>query len=105
MQSAQLAFAAERFRLARGRWPESLAELAPEFITAVPEDPYASAMFRLRRTESGIIIYSVGPDGVHHEGRLIRTPRYRGEGDIGFQLWDPERRGREPLPPAGTPGG
>ena len=49
---ARVAVAAERFRLASGRWPESLAELAPAYIDAIPGDLYDGGPLRLRRSQS-----------------------------------------------------
>jgi hypothetical protein len=104
LQAGVLALAAERFRLEQGRWPQTVAELAPAYIAAAPVDPYGGNTFRLRRLPDGIVIYSIGPDGVDNRGEIIRSQRGRWEGDIGVQLWDPQNRGRLPLPPAGEPG-
>ena len=40
MESARLALAALRFRAARGRLPETLAELVPDFVEGMLVDPY-----------------------------------------------------------------
>ena len=59
----RLACALERFRLARGTYPEALAELAPEFIPAVPAEIVNGEPYRYRRTEDGsFVLYSVGTD-------------------------------------------
>lgn len=85
--------AAERHRLATGRWPESLASLAPAFIDAVPKDPYTGEPLRYRKTSDGILIYAVGADLVDNGGTLAALPKDIDAGtDIGFRLWNPERR-------------
>jgi hypothetical protein len=86
--------AAERHRLVTGRWPESLANLAPTFIEAVPTDPYTGEPLRYRKTGDGILIYAVGADLVDNGGTLAALPKdFDDKGtDIGFRLWNPDRR-------------
>jgi hypothetical protein len=100
LDAAEAAVAAERFRLAHGRWPDALAELTPTYLAKLPRDPFSNAPLLLRRLEDGIVIYSVGTDGTDNGGRVIRNQFYRGDGDIGFQLWDSRLRGQRPLPSA-----
>lgn len=57
------ALACERFRRTNERWPQSLAELSPKFLTKIPLDPCTGAPLLLRPTQDGIVIHSVGPDG------------------------------------------
>jgi len=66
---AATAFAVERFRLAKGRLPNSLAELAPQFLDAIPTDPFDGQSLRYRLLARGYIIYSVGADGQDDGGR------------------------------------
>ena len=89
--------AAERFRRDKGRWPESLAELVPAWLEAVPIDPFDGEPLRFRAAVDGVVVYSVGPDGT-----LDGTSRDAGEPapqDIGpaheFRLWNVEQR-RQP---------
>jgi hypothetical protein len=86
--------AAERHRLATGRWPESLASLAPAFIEAVPTDPYTGEPLRYRRIDDGILIYAVGADLVDNGGTLAALPKDIDDAgtDIGFRLRNPDRR-------------
>src|SRR5262249_3650034 len=51
--------AVERYRLARGRWPASLPDVAPEFLKGVPVDPYDGRPLRYRALEDGVVVYSV----------------------------------------------
>ncbi len=67
----RLACALERFRLARGVYPETLAALAPEFIPAVPAEIVNGEPYRYRRTEDGsFVLYSVGTD-LRDDGGVI----------------------------------
>ncbi|MFO0849702.1 MAG: hypothetical protein U0871_14295 [Gemmataceae bacterium] len=88
LRTAAIAVACERFRQAHGRWPDTLTELVPAYLTAVPTDPYDGQPLRLRRTADGLMVYAVGPDGV--------APRK----EIGFRLWDVDRRRAAPAPDA-----
>src|SRR5439155_22126196 len=62
-RAAVVALAAERFRQAEGRWPTSLDELVPQYLAAVPRDPFDLRPLKLARRPDGLVIYSVGPDG------------------------------------------
>jgi hypothetical protein len=91
--------AAERYRLAHGRWPESLEALVPEFLPKVPTDPYDRKPLRLRRLDDGLVVYSVGPDGKDDGGNLNRQNLLAPGSDLGFRLWDVVRRHQPPLNP------
>jgi hypothetical protein len=92
LRCALVAIALERYRQAHGRWPQSLASLVPEYLPAVPIDPYDMAPLRFRRLPDGVVVYSVGLDGKDDGGNLGRTgPNPLGP-DLGFQLWDVESR-------------
>ena len=63
LDEARVACALERFRLARGAFPETLAELAPEFMAEVPVDTYSRQPLIYRRGEGGTFqLYGVGND-------------------------------------------
>ena len=98
LRTAATGLGAERFRLEEGRWPDSLEELVPTYIVAVPRDPFVPAPIKLRKLPDGLFIYSVGYDGRDDGGKI--DPKYRmGDGaDTGFRLWNVDRRRQ----PAGT---
>jgi hypothetical protein len=92
---ARVAFALEAFRDARGAYPAALAELAPDFIVELPEDPFSGAALVYARDGERFTLYSVGPDGLDDGGRPDENGnpiRYRG--DI---PWTPPP---DPTPPA-----
>src|SRR5262245_10522265 len=90
--------AAERFRLAHGRWPESTAELAPGLADRPPTAPYLGGPLGLRRTAEGIIIYSKGLNGTDDGGDIDTTEDGPPMKDVGFHLWDVNLR-HQPAPP------
>lgn len=60
-RAGRLRLACENFRFAKGRHPTELAELAPDFIEAVPRDPYDGEPIRYN-AERGYF-WTPGPDG------------------------------------------
>lgn len=73
LNAASLIIALERCRLARGMYPERLGELVPEFLAAVPDDPYSEHGFVYKRGDNpaakgGYTLYSVGDDGEDNGG-------------------------------------
>jgi hypothetical protein len=96
---AILGIACERFRLKHNRWPGTLAELCPEFLAAVPLDPYDGQPLRFAKQDDGVIVHSVGPKP--QSGRVPTTRPGLPEGiEIGFRLWNPDARR---LPPPSDP--
>jgi hypothetical protein len=58
---ARVAVALERFRLAHGEFPETLAPLAPPFLEKIPHDVIGGQPLIYRRTGDGqFVLYSVG---------------------------------------------
>ena len=55
--------AAKRYQRKYGTLPEKLETLVPEFLPAIPEDPYTGGLLRATGGD-GFIIYSVGMDRV-----------------------------------------
>jgi hypothetical protein len=98
LRCAGAALAAERYRREKGRWPETLATLVPDYLDDVPIDPFDGQPLRLARPDDGLVVYSVGPDG-HDDGGTLdwRNPKRPGT-DLGFRLWDVDKR-RQPPPP------
>jgi len=102
--------AAERYRLATGRLPESLDELVPAYLDQVPTDLFAEGQpLKLAVTDRGIVIYSIGDDTIDDGGDVIAEENKRAGPDIGFRLFDPEHRGvaitDEPRPADEVDGG
>jgi hypothetical protein len=95
MRTLICGLAAERYRRIHGAWPESLADLTPSELPAVPLDPLDGQPLRLLHLADGIEIYSVGIDGIDDNGRLGVGAQLSQPGfDIGIRLWDPGERPR-----------
>lgn len=67
LEVAETALAVERFRLARKRLPDSLAELVPEFLDSVPRDAFDGSQLRYKVLRQGYVVYSVDVD-IHDDG-------------------------------------
>jgi hypothetical protein len=89
--------AAERFRMAKGRWPKELAELVPTYMESVPPDPFDGQPLRLKISDGAFVVYSVGIDSVDNGGQLDVKPFQPGS-DIGFRLFDVDKRRQPALP-------
>ena len=71
LDEARLACALERFYLARKVYPETLLELVPEFIPAVPTDIYAGAPYHYQRMgEASYRLYGVGENRKDDGGKV-----------------------------------
>jgi hypothetical protein len=95
MRCGAAAIACERYRLndAKKSWPESLDVLVREkLLDAVPIDPFDGQPIRYRRTKDGIVVYSVGVDLKDDGGNINREQPLAPGVDLGFQMWNVDRR-------------
>jgi hypothetical protein len=69
LRTSIAAVAIERFRLVHGQLPKNLNELVPQFLPAVPADPFDGQPLRYHRLAKGYVVYSVGADGHDDGGR------------------------------------
>lgn len=90
---AQTALAMHRYRAKQGNFPDRLQQLSPEVISMLPRDPYDGNPLQLKKTSTGWIVYSVGPDLKDESGRKFDDSKKTG--DLTFEYI-------EPTPP-GTP--
>jgi hypothetical protein len=64
------ALAVERWRLAyNGNVPKALAELVPDFLSSVPNDPFDERPLRYKKLAHGYVVYSIGPDFTDDGGK------------------------------------
>jgi hypothetical protein len=85
MDLARTAMALERYRLARGEFPESLAALAPQFIGEIPHDILNGQPLHYRRTQDGqFVLYSVGMNETDDGGEVGLTKN----GDLDIRAGD-----------------
>jgi hypothetical protein len=72
VEEAGVACALERFHLARGKYPESLAGLMPQFIATIPRDVITGEPLKYRLTDDGqFILYSVGWNETDDGGQIV----------------------------------
>jgi hypothetical protein len=64
-----LACALERYRLARGEFPETLDALAPDYVARIPHDVINGQPWHYRRVGAQFVLYSVGWDEADDGGR------------------------------------
>jgi len=89
---SEVGCAMERFRLAKGSWPETLQDLVPTYLSAVPLDPIDGEPLRMAKVPTGRVIYSLGPDKKDNRGTIdLKNPDSAGT-DWGFRLWDEAKR-------------
>jgi hypothetical protein len=68
LRAARVALCIERYRLAQGKLPDSIADLASFLIHAAFTDPFDGNQLRYERLTNGYGVYSVGEDGVDDGG-------------------------------------
>lgn len=97
-----VALAAQEYYRNNGDFPETLDELAGDYLDEVPSDPFArvaSQQMIYRRKDDGALVYSIGENETDDGGRFepstpVQWP-YSGDVDVGFQIVRP--RPIEPL--------
>ncbi|HEV8061275.1 MAG TPA: hypothetical protein VGP68_15460 [Gemmataceae bacterium] len=97
LRSAATSVAAERFRLAKGRWPKDLAELVPAFLPVQLKDPFDGKPLRMRSRQDGLVIYALGHNLVDDGGNVTQTAAAP-DADVGFLLFDVDKRRLTPRP-------
>jgi hypothetical protein len=79
----RMAIAAQRYRLQTGAWPAQAADLVPQYLSAVPVDPFDGQPLRFVVNADELLLYSIGKDGRDDGGS---DPDGRGEPDIAVRL-------------------
>jgi hypothetical protein len=89
-RNLHVAFALVAFHADNGRYPEKLADLAPMYLPAVPDDLFSGKALIYKPTDKGYLFYSVGPNGKDDEGRW--TDDDPPGDDIAVRMPLPERK-------------
>jgi hypothetical protein len=97
LDSLRVALACERHRLAQGNWPPTLSALVPQYLSAIPLDPFSGQPLLYRLIPDGVVIYSVWMNGVDDQGDVLEING--GPKDRGTRLFNPELRGKKYEPP------
>ena len=69
LRTARVSLAIQRYRLATGNLPDTLADLVPRYLDAVPEDPFDGRTLRYEKLETGFVVYSIGEDRMDDGGK------------------------------------
>ncbi len=67
-RSVTMAHAVRAYCLECREPPPNAEALVPEYLVAVPEDPYNGKPMKLKTTKTTVIIYSVGKNGIDDDG-------------------------------------
>jgi hypothetical protein len=80
--------AVERYSLAHGKLPASLADLVPGLLTSVPTDMFSGHALQFHPTPHGYCVYSVGPDEIDNGGNRYDKlgGEFRDGTDIAFTI-------------------
>ena len=85
---ARVAGALERYRLAHGEYPATLAAVTPTFIGALPHDVVGGEPLKYRRTEDGrFVLYSIGWNETDDGGKMALTQYDRPDNEHGDWVW------------------
>jgi hypothetical protein len=68
-RNLHVAFALAAFRADHGRFPKQLSELAPKYLSKVPDDLFSGEPLIYRPADDGYLLYSVGINGQDDDGR------------------------------------
>jgi len=74
LRTARAGLAVQRYRLATGAIPDMRSQLVPDYLDAVPKDPFDGNELRYKKREAGLIIYSIGEDLSDDGGK--EKPKY-----------------------------
>lgn len=106
-RALRVALAAERFRLTTGRWPDDASALVPDYLDAVPVDPFDEQPIRFQRTDRGVKAWCIGDDRVDNGGDIKRFERLSScekPPDWGWIMLNPDQRNRpRPQAPSSAP--
>ncbi len=76
-RAALVAVGVERFRRDRNALPATLPDLVPQYLRAIPEDPYSGQPLLFRQDNVAYTVYSVGPNQRDDGGDLSSDNRAR----------------------------
>ncbi|MEJ2701209.1 MAG: hypothetical protein P8Z79_02080 [Sedimentisphaerales bacterium] len=81
LQVGRVGLAVQRYRLAAGTLPDTLSQLVPTYLDAVPEDPFDGKDLRYKKRAAGFVVYSIGDDGTDDGGaeQLPSNKRPKGQ--------------------------
>jgi len=86
---ARLACALDRYRLAKGQYPDNLAAVVPQFLTKLPPDVIDGGQLQYRRTTDGrFLLYSIGWNETDDGGKVELTKQGSPDPHRGDWVWN-----------------
>lgn len=96
-RAARLAIEVEKYRLGHdGKTADELELMVPADLLNACTDPFDGNPLRLRKSEEGYIIYSIGPDLENNGGELKRNPVVNPKYDVGVRVFHSRHEGEPP---------
>jgi len=85
---ARAALAAQRYRLARGKWPGGWGELVPGYLEGEPIDPFTGKALMMKVADGVLTVYSVGDDLTDNGGARVngKGQMYEAGTDVVFEI-------------------
>jgi len=74
---AQLALALKIYKAGKGEYPDALAELVPDILPQLPQDPFTGKDFIYKKEGKGFLIYSLGENTKDEGGKWDEKKRYQ----------------------------
>ena len=86
---AAIALAIRLFESDTGKRPDKLEQLVPDYLPAVPADPFspAGAPIRYAPHATPPLLYSVGPNGADEKGLVAKSPNGRPDREAGDMVF------------------
>lgn len=70
-ENLEIAVALAGYQRDRGKYPVSVDQLVPKYLKHVSRDGFNGRPLTYRKTTSGYVLYSVGPNGKDDQGRAV----------------------------------
>jgi hypothetical protein len=86
-ETAKTGIAILRYRAKHEKLPKQLADLVPEYLPAIPLDPYTDKPLKFEVTGDDWVVYSIGEDLKDNGGAAYEDKDHTG--DIGFYAVKP----------------
>jgi hypothetical protein len=85
---SRIACALERYRIAKGKYPDTLEALATEFIAKIPSDPIGGQPMRYHLDDDQhLVLYSIGWNEKDDDGHVVLTSSGSVDLDKGDWVW------------------
>jgi len=81
LQMVRVLVAMKQFHAKHSELPVALNELVPDYLPAVPGDPFGNGPMQYRKNGEFFALYSVGPDGDDDGATAVAQNSQSGEGD------------------------